>query len=89
VIKRSAALGLLLLASTAGAQETPVFSERVPTGAWLRIRNYKGDIRVTETSGSTATVTARRRYDRRDDVDTRFEVKRDGQNITICAITER
>jgi hypothetical protein len=89
VIKRSMALGLLLLASMAGAQETPVFSERVPTGSWLRIRNYKGDIRVTETAGSTATVTVRRRFERRDDAETRFEVKRDGQNVTVCAITER
>lgn len=88
MIKRSAALGLLLLASAAGAQETRVFSDRIPSGAWLRIRNYKGDIRVTETTGSTATVTARRRFERREDGETRFEVKRDGQNITICAITE-
>ena len=88
-MKRSAALGILLLASAAGAQETPVFSGQISSGAWLRIRNYKGDIRVTESSGSTATVTAHRRFERRDDGETKFEVKRDGQNVTICAITER
>lgn len=86
-MKRSAALGFLLLASAAGAQETQVFSGQISSGAWLRIRNYKGDIRVTESSGSTATVTARRRFERRDG-ETKFEVKRDGQNVTICAITE-
>jgi DUF4097 and DUF4098 domain-containing protein YvlB len=90
VIKRSAVVGLILFASTAaGAQEIPVFSGQVSQGAWLRIRNYKGDIRVTEASGSTASVVARRRYERREDGETRFEVKRDGQNVTICAITER
>ena len=89
MIKRSAALGLLLLASAAAAQETPVFSGQVPSGAFLRIRNYKGDIRVTETTGSTVTVIARRRFDRREEGETRFEVKRDGQNVTICSITER
>lgn len=90
MIKRSAVLGIVLAASAAAAQETPVFTGQIQSGAWLRIRNYKGDIRVTEASGSAATVVARRRFDRRDDHDaTRFEVKRDGQNVTICAITER
>jgi hypothetical protein len=88
VIIRSSLLALALFASGAAAQEVPVFSGRIPDGAWLRIRNYKGDIRVTETSGSTVTVNARRRFGREDD-ETKFEVKRDGQNVTICAITER
>jgi hypothetical protein len=88
-MRLSAVFAMLLLASATGAQETPVFTGQIPGGAWLRIRNYKGDIRVTEASGSTATVIARRRYDRRGDGETRFEVKRDGQNVTICAITER
>jgi DUF4097 and DUF4098 domain-containing protein YvlB len=89
VIKRSAALALLLAASAAGAQEVPVFSGRMQSGAWLRIRNYKGDIRVIETSGSTVTVNARRRFERREYDETKFEVKRDGDNVTVCAITER
>jgi hypothetical protein len=89
-----AATVLLLLASagTAAAQSSdaaPVFSGQVASGSWLRIRNFKGSIRVTEASGSTATVSARRSYRARQDGDITFEVRRDGSNVTVCAITQR
>ena len=82
MIRRTFAVLLVVTAPVLGAQEQ-VFSGSVPSGSWLRIRNYKGDVRVSETSGSTVTVSARRRDD-----NTRFEVKRDGNNVTICAMTE-
>ena len=92
-MKRSLAVLLVLLAPAAGAQSSsdskPVFSGSVPNGAWLRVRNHKGDVRVTETAGSTATVTARNRGTSAFDEETKFEVRRDGQNVTICAITRR
>jgi len=91
-MKLSFAMTLLLAASAAGAQESntqQVFNGQVASGAWLRIRSHKGDIRVTESSGSTVTVTARTRY-RYDDSDkVTYEVKRDGANVTICSITVR
>ena len=82
MIRRAFAVLLVVTAPVLGAQEQ-VFSGSVPSGSWLRIRNYKGDVRVSETSGSTVTVSARRRDD-----NTRFEIKRDGNNVTICATTE-
>lgn len=82
MIRRVLAVLFVVAAPVLGAQEQ-VFSGSVPSGSWLRIRNYKGDIRVSETAGSTVTVSARRRDD-----NTRFEIKRDGNNVTICAITE-
>ncbi|HEX6573650.1 MAG TPA: DUF4097 family beta strand repeat-containing protein [Gemmatimonadaceae bacterium] len=81
MIRRAVAVLIVAAAPVLGAQEQ-VFSGSVPQGAWLRIRNYKGDIRVSEGSGSTVTINARRRDD-----ETQFEVKRDGQNVTICAMT--
>ena len=44
---------------------------------------------MTETSGSTAKVTARTRYRYSDSDQVTYEVKKDGQNVTICAITSR
>ena len=91
-MKLTFAMPFLLAASVAGAQDSStqqVFNGQVPSGSWLRIRSHKGDIRVTETSGSTVTVTARTRY-RDDDSDrVTYEVKRDGSNVTICSITVR
>jgi DUF4097 and DUF4098 domain-containing protein YvlB len=91
-MKLSFAMTLLLAASVAGAQESStqqVFNGHVASGAWLRIRSHKGDIRVTESSGSTVTVTARTRYRYEDSDKVTYEVKRDGSNVTICSITVR
>lgn len=88
----SFAMTLLLAASVAGAQESgtrQVFNGQMASGAWLRIRSHKGDIRVVETSGSTATVTARTRYRFSDSDEVTYEVKRDGPNVTVCSITRR
>lgn len=70
------------------AQE-PVFSGSIENGSWLRIRSLKGDIEVREATGRNAVVTARRRSRGRNDERVRFEVKRDGRNVTVCGIWER
>lgn len=80
---------LLLALSTPLTAQEPVFSGAVETGSWLRIRSMKGDIEVREATGRTAVVTARRRGRGRNDDQVRFEVKRDGRNVTVCAIWER
>ena len=64
-----------------------VFRGEVPSGSWLRIRSMKGDIQVRETSGRTAVVRAvRGRGTSRSVSEVRFEVKRDGSNVTVCSI---
>lgn len=91
-MKLTFALPLILAASVAGAQESgtqQVFNGQIQSGSWLRIRSHKGDIRVTETSGSNVVVTARTRYRYTDSDEVRYEVKRDGSNVTICSITPR
>jgi hypothetical protein len=67
---------------------TQVFNGPVARGAWFRIRNLKGDIEVRETSGSNVVVSANRRGSS-DDGDATFEVRRDGANVTVCAIWPR
>jgi DUF4097 and DUF4098 domain-containing protein YvlB len=91
-MKLTFALPILLAAAVAGAQESgtqQVFNGQVQAGSWLRIRSHKGDIRVTETSGSNVVVTARTRYRYSDSDQITYEVKRDGSNVTICSITPR
>ena len=92
-MKISAVLLLALAAPVADAQTTSdareVFSGQVANGAWLRIRAHKGTIRVAEASGNTATVTARTRYRSSNSDEVRYEVKRDGPNVTVCSVTAR
>ncbi len=63
-----------------------VFSDQVASGSWLRIRTMKGNIQVRESTGATAVVTAVRGSSRGSTDNITFEVKRDGSNVTICAI---
>jgi hypothetical protein len=65
---------------------TEVFNGPVASGAWLRIRNHRGAIDVRETSGRNVVVRANRRTDSRSYGDVTFDVRRDGANVTVCAI---
>jgi DUF4097 and DUF4098 domain-containing protein YvlB len=76
-------------ASIAQGSTEQVFSGQIPAGSWLRLRTMKGDIDVREARGNNVVVTARRRSYRGADREVRFEVKRDGNSVTICAIWER
>ena len=62
------------------------FSERVPTGAWLRVHSTHGDIRVTEASGDRAEVVGRKSGD--DAADLQITTVRNGDDVTICAVFE-
>jgi hypothetical protein len=72
-----------------GSLPRQVFSGEVSSGSWLRIRSLKGNIEVREGSGRTATVTAAQGRGRRSAEGVTFEVKRDGSNVTVCAIYPR
>jgi hypothetical protein len=73
----------------ASAQSVQVFNGPVAQGAWFRVRNLKGAIVVRETTGRNVVVTASRRGGSGDDDDVRFDVRRDGANVTVCAIWPR
>jgi len=79
-----AALG----AQTSTSGSSTVFRGEIQRGAWLRVRGLKGSIEVRETTGNTAVVYARRRFNPRASGDITFETRRDGANVTVCAIWE-
>jgi hypothetical protein len=89
---RPALLAAALIAAplTAFAQFSsdpiPVFNGEVAPGAWLRIRNNNGRIEVREATGRNVTVTAVKRMDDDYSSDVKFDVVRDGGNVTVCAI---
>ena len=81
----------LALPAMAGAQERDrdfKFSERVPSGAWLRVHSTHGDIRVTEASGDRAEVIGRKSGDDADDLRITTVRDADGGGVTICAVFE-
>jgi hypothetical protein len=90
-----ALLGVFLLAGTATAasgQETTVtrdgfsWNERVAPGAWLRIHNFSGSIEVRESTGPVAEVRGELRASNGRLPEVSFDVVRDGDNVTICAM---
>ena len=79
----------LTMPAIAGAQERDRdfrFSERVPSGAWLRVHSTHGDIRVTAASGNEVEVIGRKSGD--DAADLRITTLRNGDDVTICAYFE-
>jgi len=66
-----------------------VFNGPVAAGAWFRVRNLRGAIEVRQTSGRNVVVSATRGFDSGSDSDVRYDVLRDGANVTVCAIWPR
>lgn len=62
------------------------FSERLASGAWLRVHSTHGDIRVTQASGDRVEVIGRKSGE--DAADLRITTLRDGDGVTICAVFE-
>jgi len=93
------ALAVILAAFTIGSPpaasqvtsqpSTPVFNGAVAPGAWFRIRNLKGAIEVREASGRNVVVSANRRAGSTSDGGVTFDVRRDGANVTVCAVWPR
>lgn len=88
-----AALAVIISAASALAQEQSdpkafTFSEKLPANSWIRVQNLNGDVDVVPTDGDKVEVTAVKRWSRGNPRDVRFEVLRDGDNVTICALWE-
>ena len=91
----SALVAGALVAAPARAQEAarPVETDsgwtlrtRLPAGAWVRVFTFNGEVDVREGTGDQLEVRAvkqgrRTRWDR-----VFFESRRDGDNVTVCAI---
>jgi hypothetical protein len=64
------------------------WSERVPTGQWLRVYGINGRIEVTEATGDVAEVVGEKVLRRGRAEDIAFEIRRASDGVTICAILD-
>lgn len=86
----AATLALTLVALPAEAQReadsTFRWSGAIPEGSWVRVRNLNGSIDVLPASGNQVEITATKKWRRGDPTDVRFDVQKDGSNLTVCAL---
>jgi hypothetical protein len=87
-------LAALVVAAPLSAQERQTdprafqWSGRVPQGAWVRLHNVNGGVRVERASGNQVEVVASKQWRRGNPQDVRIEVKRfgpDDESVIICA----
>ena len=89
-----AAIAVLLFALPAAAQSTTststddsfTWSGKMANGAWLRVYDLNGSIRVERATGDVAEVTGEKDWHRGDPKDVRFVMVKDGDNVVICAL---
>ncbi|HVZ76803.1 MAG TPA: hypothetical protein VG818_02335 [Gemmatimonadaceae bacterium] len=88
----AAALGIGLAAPAAQAQQrdtTLTWSERVPDGRWINVRNLNGPVRVERGSSDMVEITAVKHVRRGDGSIVRFETAHYGpgdQDFFVCAV---
>lgn len=90
----AALLSSLLIPALATAQERErerdekafSWTGKIPAGSWVRVRNLNGDVEVQSGTGAETQVTGEKNWRRGDPADVRFEVIKDGDNVTICAL---
>ena len=80
------ALAMPAMAAAQDRERDFNFSERLASGAWLRVHSTHGDIRVTQASGDRVEVIGRKTGE--DAADLRITTLRDGDGVTICAVFE-
>jgi hypothetical protein len=91
LLRRSLFTALLLAPAMLAAQErqsdrTWTFSEVVPSGQWVRVRNLNGDLRVRASNSDRVEITATKTWRRGDPKDVRIETRKspDG-SVLVCA----
>lgn len=77
------------LAAPAAAQGPFDWAGRMRQGAWLKVYSPNGTVDVRTGSSNTARVHGVVRDRDRDREPVRFEVVEDGDNIVVCAVTDR
>jgi hypothetical protein len=82
----AALLAPAVLAAQSRETEHWSFSDRVPAGQWIRVRNLNGDLRVRSSSSDKVEVTATKSWRRGDPKDVRIETRKSSDgSILICA----
>ena len=64
------------------------WSGKIARGSWIRVHTSKGRVRVEPGTGESVEVTGRKRSRWGDSEEIAFEVVKDGDNVTICALYE-
>ncbi|HEX9484220.1 MAG TPA: hypothetical protein VF929_06545 [Gemmatimonadaceae bacterium] len=81
------AMPAALLAQGRQTQRDFTLSEHVPQGAWIRVRNVNGEMRVRSASGDKVEVIATKSWRRGDPKDVTIETKKSADgSILVCAI---
>src|SRR5919206_3440527 len=85
------ALTSIALAAPAVAQQqstdnTFTWDGKMAAGSWLRIRNLNGSVNVERADGDVAQVRGEKQWRRGDPRLVRFQVIKDGDNVTVCAL---
>src|SRR5919204_1106606 len=84
------ALTAIALAAPAAAQQstdnTFTWDGKMAAGSWLRIRNLNGSVDVERADGDVAQVRGEKEWRRGDPRSVRFQVVKDGENVTVCAL---
>jgi hypothetical protein len=82
---------LLLVPAALPAQarqsdRTWTFSEVVPQGQWVRVRNLNGDLRVRASNSDRVEITATKSWRRGDPSGVRIEARKSGDgSVLVCA----
>ena len=84
----AALLVLPLAACEHGAREPDTFawSQSVPAGQWVRIRNLNGSVRVARAPGGEVHVSATKRYKGGRPERVRFAREIEGGGVLVCAL---
>ena len=89
----SAIVAGALVAPAAAAQDRPVETDstftlrtRLAAGAWVRVYTFNGDVEFREGTGDQVEIRGEKRGRRTRWDRVFFESKRDGDNLTVCAV---
>ncbi|HUE77716.1 MAG TPA: hypothetical protein VMM83_07220, partial [Longimicrobiales bacterium] len=81
-------LAFLLAAPAAAQTDDLEWSGRVGSGGWIKVFSGNGPIEVVPAPGDLIEVIGERGDAGRDRDPVRFEVRRVGADVVVCAVTE-
>src|SRR5919199_101559 len=73
-------------AAQQSSDNTFTWDGKMAAGSWLRIRNLNGSVHVDRADGDVAQVRGEKTWRRGDPRSVRFQVVKDGENVTVCAL---
>lgn len=88
---RAILLGAILVAGCSRREPREIanafqWSEQIPAGTTLHIRDLNGSVRVVPATGALATVSGSKQWRHGRESDVRFVANRVGQDVYVCAL---